>query len=165
MFDRNLSVEEMTMEGPFRRPSLGSGVFYKDPRAALDWLEKALGFERSMLIADEDGNLVHAEMRFGDGYIMVGSEWADFVASPASVGDKNTQSIYVHLEDGLDAHCARARAAGAVILQEPTDQFYGDRTYRIRDLEGHVWTFGQTVRHVSRVEAEAASGLKIEGWH
>jgi hypothetical protein len=46
-----------------------------------------------------------------------------------------------------------------------TDQFYGDRTYRARDPEGHVWTFGQTVRHVSREEAEKESGLKIEGWH
>jgi hypothetical protein len=52
-----------------------------------------------------------------------------------------------------------------VILQEPTDQFYGDRTYRARDPEGHVWSFGQTVRVVSREEAEKASGLKIVGWH
>jgi len=51
-----------------------------------------------------------------------------------------------------------------VILQEPTDQLYGDRTYRARDPEGHVWTFGQTVRR-SREEAEEASGLTIQGWH
>ena len=68
----------------------------------------------------------------------------------------------MHLKDGLDAHCARAREAGAVILQEPIDQFYGDRTYRARDPEGHVWTFGQTVRQVSREEAEKASGFKID---
>lgn len=153
------------MEDPFRRPSLGSAVFYKDPWAALDWLEKAFGFERSMVISDKDGRLAHAEMRFGDGYIMVGSEWAEFTASPASVAGKNTQSVHVHLHDGLDAHCARAKAAGAAILLEPADQFYGDRTYRARDPEGHVWTFGQTVRHVGREEAEQASGLRIEGWH
>jgi uncharacterized glyoxalase superfamily protein PhnB len=153
------------MEDPFRRPSLGAAVFYKDPFAALLWLEKALGFERSMVITDAEGRLGHSEMRFGDGYIMVGSEWAEFTASPSSVGGKNTQTIRVHLEDGIDAHCARARAASAAILQDPTDQFYGDRTYRARDPEGHVWTFGQTVRHVSREEAEKASGQKIEGWH
>ena len=146
------------------RPALTSGVFYKDPKAALDWLEKAFGFERSMVITDQDGNLAHSEMRFGDGLIYVGSEWTDSVASPASVGGKNTQSIHVHLESGIDEHCARAKAAGAVILQGPSDQFYGDRTYRARDPEGHVWTFGQTVRSVSREEAEQASGLKIEGW-
>ena len=152
------------MEDPFRRPSFGSAVSYRDPWAALDWLEKAFGFERSMVITDKDGRLAHSEMKFGDGYLMVGSEWADFVASPASVGGKNTQSIHVQLRDGIDAHCERARAAGAAILMEPADQFYGDRTYRARDLEGHVWTFAQTVRSVTREEAERASGLKIEGW-
>lgn len=153
------------MDDPFRRPSLGAGVFYRDPRTALAWLENAFGFECTMLISDKDGRLSHAEMRYGDGYIMLGGEWAEFIASPASVGGKNTQAIHVHLTDGIDAHCARARAAGAVILKEPADEFYGDRTYRARDPEGHVWTFGQTVRHVSREEAERASGLKIEGWH
>jgi uncharacterized glyoxalase superfamily protein PhnB len=72
--------------------------------------------------------------------------------------------LHVHVADDIDGHCERARAAGAVILQEPTDQFYGARTYRARDPEGHVWTFDQFVRTVTREEAEAASGLKIEGW-
>jgi uncharacterized glyoxalase superfamily protein PhnB len=153
------------MDDPFHRPALTSGVFYRDPWTALDFLEKAFGFERSMVVIDKDGNLAHSEMRFGDGLIYVGSEWADFAVSPVTTGGKNSQSIHVHLKDGIDAHCAHAKAAGAVILQEPTDQFYGDRTYRARDPEGHVWTFGQTVRRVTREEAEQASGLKIEGWH
>jgi len=152
------------MQNPFRRPALGSALFYKDAFAALDWLENAFGFERTMVITDKDGKLGHSEMRFGDGYIMIGGEWIDYVASPSSIGGKNTQSIHVHLAAGIEAHCERARAAGAVILQEPADQFYGDRTYRARDPEGHVWTFGQTVRYVGREEAEKASGLKIEGW-
>ncbi|MBU6299429.1 MAG: VOC family protein [Alphaproteobacteria bacterium] len=155
------------MDDPFHRPSLTTAVFYKDPMAALEWLEKAFGFERTMVITDKDGRAAHLEARFGDGLIYVGSEWADFTASPASAGGKNTQSIHAHMKSGIDEHCARARAAGTVILQEPTDQFYGDRTYRARDPEGHVWTFGQAVRAVSREEAEKASGLKIEApeWH
>lgn len=153
------------MEDPFRRPSIGAAVFYRDPRTALDWLENAFGFRRTMVISDKDGRLSHAEIRFGDGYIMLGGEWADFIASPASIGGKNTQAIHVHLGDGIDAHCERARAAGAVILKEPSDEFYGDRTYRARDPEGHVWTFAQPVRDVSREEAERVSGLTIEGWH
>ena len=72
--------------------------------------------------------------------------------------------MHVQLEKGIDAHCERARAAGAVIVREPADQFYGDRVYAARDPEGHVWSFAQTVRRVSREEAEKASGLKIEGW-
>lgn len=157
-------VEKVTMAEPSHRAPLTSAVFYKDPLVAIDWLERAFGFERAMVITDNDGKLAHSELRFGDGLLMVGAEWADFTASPMSLGGKTTQTVHVHLKDGIEAHCATARAAGAEILQEPEDQFYGDRTYRARDPEGHVWTFGQTVRAVSREDAEKASGLKIEGW-
>ncbi|OZI38158.1 glyoxalase [Bordetella genomosp. 10] len=153
------------MNDDFHRPTFGSAVFYEDPRAAMEWLENAFGFARNMVISDQDGKLVHAEMRFGDGYITLGPKWADFVDIPASIGGKNTQIIHTHLDSDIDAHYARAKAAGAEILQAPEDQFYGDRTYRARDPGGHVWTFSQTVRHVSREDAEQASGLKIEGWH
>ena len=152
------------MDDPFRRTAFGAALFYKDPLAALDWLERAFGFERVMVIRDQQGQLVHSEMRFGDSYLMVGSEWADFTASPASIGGKNTQTVHVHLPDGLDQHCERARAAGAAILREPQDEFYGDRTYTARDAEGHVWTFGQTVRKITKERAEQASGKKIDGW-
>lgn len=152
------------MDDPFRRTAFGAALFYKDPLAALDWLERAFGFERVMVIRDQQDPLVHSEMRFGDSYLMVGSEWADFTASPASVGGKNTQTVHVHLQEGLDQHCERARAAGAAIVREPQDEFYGDRSYTARDPEGHVWTFGQTVRKVTKEEAQQASGLKIDGW-
>ena len=152
------------MDDTFHRPSLGTAVTCKDPFAALDWLEKAFGFERTMVITDAEGNLGHSQMKFGDGYIMVGPELADHVASPSSVGGKNTQSIHVHLKDGINVHCARSKAAGAVIVRKLEDQFYGDRVYSAQDPEGHVWSFGQTVRRVTREEAEKASGLKIDGW-
>ncbi len=152
------------MSDPFKRPAFGPSIYYKDPRAALDWLEKAFGFETTMVIEDDGGNVVHSEMKFGDGYIMIGGEWADWVKSPGSAGGINTQNVHVQLEDGIDAHCERARAAGAKIQQEPEEQFYGDRTYRAVDAEGHVWNFGQNVRQVSREDAEKVSGLKIEGW-
>lgn len=152
------------MSNPFNRPAFGSALFYKDPFAALDFLEKAFGFERTMVITDADGNLGHAEMRFGDGYLMIGGEWTDYVASPASTGGRNTQSIHVHLDGGVDEHCDRAVAAGAVVVRPLEDQFYGDRTYSARDPEGHVWSFAQNQRYVSREDAEQASGLRIEGW-
>ncbi|MGA7488962.1 MAG: VOC family protein [Xanthobacteraceae bacterium] len=103
-------------------------------------------------------------MRLGDGVVMIGGEWSQSHKSPRSAGGITTQTVHVHVDEDIDAHCARARAAGATILAEPADQFYGDRTYRARDLEGHIWSFAQTVREVSREEAEQASGLKIEGW-
>jgi len=147
-----------------RRASLMSALCYQDPKAAVAWLERAFGFELFMLIEDGEGALVHSEMRFGDAVVMVGSEWSADHKSPRSIGGKNTQTVHIHIDTDVDAHCERAKAAGAEILMEPESQFYGDRTYRCRDPEGHIWTVGQTVKPVSREEAEAASGLKITGW-
>lgn len=120
------------MRDPFQHATLGVGVFYRDPWAALEWLERAFGFRRSMLVTDPSGRLVHSEMRFADAYIVVDHEWADDIASPVSAGGRNTQRVYLKLSGGLDAHCEQARRAGAVIVQEPADQFYGERTYRAR---------------------------------
>lgn len=141
------------------RPTLSSALSYVDPRAALSWLEQAFGFEPTMVISDADGVLQHSEMTFGDGLIMVGPEWTEAHRSPRSLGGKTTQTVHVHLAGDLDGHCERAREAGAVILAEPQDQFYGDRTYRAVDPEGHIWTFSQTVRQMTPAEWDAASGL------
>jgi len=128
-----------------KRPSLASCPCYRDPRAALEWLEKAFGFEPTMVILGEDGSLMHSEMRFGDGMIMVGNEWSPDHRSPANIG--------------IDDHCERARAVGAEILQEPETQFYGDRAYRARDPEGHIWTFGQTVEVMSSEAWDKVAGV------
>lgn len=144
------------------RPAFIPSLAYKDNRAALAWLQKAFGFEPSEVLTDAKGNIVHAEMSHGDGVIMVGTEWADWTRSPASLGGKNTQRVHVRLERGIDEHCARARQAGAKIVMEPADQFYGDRSYIATDPEGHYWTFSQPVREVSRQEMEQATGFKFE---
>jgi len=140
-----------------------ASVFYQNPKAALEWLEKAFGFELSMLIeSPEDVRMMHSEMSLaGRGRVMIGGEWDERLRSPQSVGGKNTQALHVDLENDVDAHCERARAAGAVVVQEPEDQFYGARTYRALDLEGHMWTFSQWVREVSRAEAEQTIGAEI----
>ena len=144
--------------------TFSSSIFDRDPKVALEWLQRAFGFELTMLIESPDGDVrkMHAEMSFaGRGRVMVGAEWAAWAKSPRSVQGANTQSLHVQLEEDLDAHCERARNAGAVIVAEPADQFFGARTYRALDLEGHVWTFSRVVRAVTREEAERASGLSI----
>lgn len=144
------------------RPHFIPSVIYKDNRAALEWLQKAFGFEPSMVLSDSDGNIAHAEMTYGDGVVMVGNEWADWTRSPESVGGKNTQRIHVRIDRGIDDHCEHARQAGAKIVMEPEDQFYGDRSYMAEDLEGHHWTFAQPVREVSLKEMEDATGFKFK---
>jgi len=144
-----------------RRPAFIPSIIYKDNRAALKWLQNAFGFEASEVLTAANGDIVHAEMSHGDGVVMIGSEFAEWAASPASIGGKNTQRVHVRLERGIDEQCARARQAGAE-TSEPADQFYGDRTYMAVDLEGHHWTFSQTVRNTSREEMEQASGFEFK---
>jgi len=143
------------------RPTFVPSLAYKDNRAALKWLQKAFGFEPSEVLTDAEGNIVHAEMTYGGGVVMIGSEWKDWTRSPASLDGKNTQRVHVGIERGIDEHCARARQAGAKIVMEPADQFYGARCYIATDLEGHYWTFSQTVRDVSKEEMEKATGFKF----
>ena len=144
-------------------------VFYRDPKAALAWLERAFGFETSLLVTDKAGAVGHAEMSFGEGRVGVGGEWGSpeligpaVMKSPASLGGQGTQFIRVELANGIDDHCARAEAAGARITQRPQDQFYGARVYRALDLEGHVWSFDQKLADVSLADMEKASGLTIK---
>jgi len=146
----------------FPRPAFIPALIYKDNRAALKWLQAAFGFEPNEVLTDAEGNIVHAEMMHDDGVVMIGHEWADWTRSPASVGGKNTQRVHVRIQRGIDDHCERARKAGATIVMEPADQFYGDRTYMAADPEGHHWTFAQAVRNVSLREMEEATGMKFD---
>lgn len=145
-------------------PTLISAVVYRDPKAALTFLEEAFGFELTLLIEDEAGNLAHSQMRYGDSFVMVGNEWTAEHKSPASIGGQMTQTVHIQIpvdEGTVDEHCERARKAGAVIVAEPETQFYGDRTYRCKDPEGHIWTVSQTVEVLAPEQWHTAEmGLK-----
>lgn len=143
------------------RPGLVSSLVYRDPKAAIAFLEKAFGFDLALLIEDAEGNLAHSQMEYAGHRIMIGQEWSEDYASPASLGGKTTQSVSIYIAADVDAHCERAKAAGAEILSPPETQFYGARTYRCRDPEGHIWTVSADVEVVSTDEMEKRSGLKI----
>lgn len=145
-------------------PTFTASVYYEDPKAALVWLIDAFGFEITMAIdgPPDSPEMCHYDMALeGSGRLMVGGQWSAVIRSPRRLGGANTQSLHVQLVEGLEEHCARARAAGANIDQEPADQFYGDRIYGAIDIEGHLWTFAEHVRDVSRAEAEATIGQPI----
>jgi uncharacterized glyoxalase superfamily protein PhnB len=142
------------------QPSFRPAVTYRDPKHMYRWLEEAFGFEPHGVIFDGEGNLMHSQMSFGNGIIMVGTEWSDRHRSPTSIGGYCTQTVHVQLNENVDAHCERARAAGAEIQQEPATQFFGDRTYRAIDPEGHIWTFAQTVKIVTPAQWDADLGIK-----
>lgn len=145
-------------------PTFTSALIYADPQAAIAWLERAFGFELTMAIEGPPGepDMCHYEMSCnGHGRVMIGGQWSEHARSPKSIGGTFTQAVHVMLNSDVDAHCEHARSEGATIEMEPADQFYGDRTYAVRDLEGHRWTFSQQVRVVSRAEAEKALGQPI----
>jgi uncharacterized glyoxalase superfamily protein PhnB len=114
---------------------------YDDAEAAVDWLERAFGFERSS-VHEADGKLAHAELRFGDGMIMLGPAGKnDFgLRTPRELGAVS-QGVYLIVDD-IAAQYDRAQASGAEILRELADTDYGSREFMARDPEGNIWSFG-----------------------
>ena len=123
-------------------PSLIPALFYDDPNAALDWLAKAFGLELRMSYTDEAGRVAYAEVELAGAVVAVrptrGHSPHDL--SPRAAGGVNTAHLALAVPD-VDAHCARAVAAGARVLEALEDKFYGLRTYTVEDCEGHRWTF------------------------
>ena len=136
-------------------PRISSALFYDDVAGAIAWLGRAFGFEVRLKVDGEDGAIIHSELVFGDGLIMVASASREpFRKSPRSIGGGNTQSLFLYVDD-VDAHCARARAAGAEIVTEPKTADHGadewvDRNYHAVDPEGHHWWFAERMRTAGR---------------
>lgn len=115
-------------------------LVYRDIQAAHDFLVEAFGFESGGVERGADGQAFHGEVRAGEAIIWLHRVTEDHqLDSPLAMG-KAGAGLVVHVSD-VDAHYERARAAGALIESEPTDQDYGQREYGARDLEGHPWWF------------------------
>ena len=118
---------------------------YRDAPAAIKWLCSTFGFEEQIIVPNPDGTIAHAQLRFGNGMIMLGSvvdsEYGRLIKQPDEIGGAETQSAYVIVSDA-DAVYRRAKAAGARIVLDIKDEDYGGRGFTCRDLEGRLWTFG-----------------------
>jgi PhnB protein len=125
--------------GGFAYPTLSPYMFYEDLPAALEFLAAAFGFTERMRNTNPDGSLSHCEMAVGDSVLMLGTP-PDY-KNPAHGGNV-TVGLHVHVAD-VDAHYARAVAAGAKPDREPVDMPYGVRSYGATDPEGHQWFFAQ----------------------
>ena len=118
-------------------PDIIPYIFYRDVPAALDWLARAFGFTEEMRHPTPGG--MHAQMLFEGRRIMMGQGAGAWHMGPPGKDGTATMGVFIYLPD-VDALVARARDAGAEIVQEPHDQDYG-RTCTIRDLDGHPWFF------------------------
>jgi uncharacterized glyoxalase superfamily protein PhnB len=118
---------------------------YRNAPAAIDWLCRVFGFEKQLVVPNGDGTIAHAQLRLGDGMIMLGSvldtPFGRLMKQPDEIGGAETQSAYLVVPDA-DAVHKRARAAGAEIVLGIKDEDYGGRGFTCRDLEGHLWTIG-----------------------
>jgi uncharacterized glyoxalase superfamily protein PhnB len=118
---------------------------YRDANAAIDWLCRVIGFEKHLVVPGPDGTVAHAELRLGDGMIMLGtvsdSHYGRLIKQPDQIGGAETQSPYVIVPDA-DAVHARATAAGAEIVIAIKDESYGGRGFAFRDPEGRLWNVG-----------------------
>lgn len=138
-------------------PRLSASLYYDNARVAIAWLVEAFGLEVQLLVDDEDGGVLHSQLLFGEALIMVGEgsaarapKFGVPLRSPRHLGGANSQNLMLYVDD-VDAHCARARAAGATIVAEPELHDYGsdywaDRSYGALDCDGHMWWFAQRIR-------------------
>jgi uncharacterized glyoxalase superfamily protein PhnB len=136
----------MVKNPPDGAPRILPMLTYADAPAAIEFLCRAFGFGTRYRLDMPDGRVGHAELALEGGVVALASEFEGFGVSPLRLDGHHAQ-LFVYVDD-VDAHFARAREAGATIAAEPADQFYGDRTYRAIDPEGHRWVFGTHVRDV-----------------
>src|SRR6059036_1778016 len=120
----------MAKNPPEGSPNIFPALRYKNAPAALEWLGRAFGFEKHMVVPGPEGTVAHAQMKLGSGVIMLGSGKHGGANDPWD----EVQGVYVHVVD-VDAHYARARAAGAEIVRPLQDTDYGSREYSVRDPE------------------------------
>ena len=118
---------------------------YERAPEAIDWLCRAFGFARHLVVEGEAGIIEHAQLTIGDDMIMLGSvrdsAFDALQTTPRGAGGMGTQSAYIIVDD-VPSHHARAVAAGAEIVMPLEAQHYGGAMYSCRDPEGHVWSFG-----------------------
>ena len=121
------------------------GMRYRDAPAAIDWLCRAFGFSRHLVVPDGDNGIAHAQLVLGNGMIMLGSyrdegEYDSLVRLPQDAGG-STQAAYIVIDE-IEEHYRNAVESGARIVYELADQDYGGKLYSALDPEGHLWNFG-----------------------
>ena len=121
---------------------------YDDAYAAIKWLCAAFGFEKELVVPNEDGSVAHAQLVLGKCMIMIsstnnGSLFDELTATPSQAGGKVTQSAYIVLDDeDMKYHYERSKDNGAIIAVDLKTEDYGGQGYSCYDIEGHIWSFG-----------------------
>lgn len=139
-------------------PRIVPMISYEDVVAAAEWLKAAFGFRERLRYTEPDGTVSHLQLELADGLVMLGSAGGSYVgprrhADVCEIMRRIHDSPYVsdglHVYvDDVTAHYARVVAAGAPVLTNLEETPFGDRHYRVEDLEGHRWMFAEHIRDV-----------------
>ena len=128
-------------------------LMVRDANAAIAFYEKAFGATELFRLVEPSGRIGHAELQLGPAVLMVCDEFPEY----GMVGPQREQftgcTIHLHVANA-DAMGERAVAAGATMLMPPTDQFYGERSCRLRDPFGHAWLLGHSIEKVEPEEMQ-----------
>jgi PhnB protein len=153
-----MAVQQLK-KGPF---TLAPYIIVKGAYAAIAFYTKVLGAEETFRLAEPDGRIGHAELRIGDGTIMLADESPAFGAlSPPAIGGTPVK-LHLYVED-VDAVMASAKDEGAVILRPAQDQFYGDRSGMIADPFGHQWFLATRKEAVDTAEMQKRYSDSFKG--
>ena len=122
------------------------GLRYQNAIAMIDWLCGTFGFERHAVYTGPNGAVMHAQLTFGNGMIMIGSvdngtQSSALYKQPNEIGGAETQAPCLIVSD-CDALYARAKAAGARMLIDLEEREYGGKSFTCSDPEGHIWHVG-----------------------
>jgi uncharacterized glyoxalase superfamily protein PhnB len=128
----------------FTFPQVVPYLYYPDATEALEFLVRAFGFEEHAVTRDANGVVWNAQLRTGSGLVMIGPGVDEFGTRPVPDPAWATSRVHV-LVDDLEAHHARAVAAGAVIRSEVGVRFGGVRIYVAGDCGGQQWIFAEPV--------------------
>ena len=122
------------------------GLRYRNAAVMIDWLCASLGFEKQAVYPGPDGTVMHAQLTFGNGMIMIGSvdngsASSVLIKQPDEIGGAETQTPYLVVDD-CDGAYAMAVRGGARILMQLEEKDYGGKGFTCVDPEGHVWHVG-----------------------
>ena len=133
----------------------------RDASAAIEFYKTAFGAVEDFRLTEPGGRIGHAELKFGNATIMVSDEYPEYGIHGPREDVPTGSSVHLHVEN-VDTMTQQAVDAGAKIVMEPKDQFYGERSSKVLDPFGHEWHLGSHIEDVSREEMQRRFTAMLE---
>ena len=133
----------------------------RNAAAAIEFYQQAFGAVEMFRLAEPGGRIGHAELKFGTHTIMLSDEYPEYGIQGPEAFEGTGSSVHLHVED-VDAMTNQAVVAGAKLVMEPKDQFYGERSSKVLDPFGHEWLLGSHIEDVSHEEMQRRFNAMFE---